>query len=100
MQYHNCQGNTSTRPIRTLPTTDTTNEIHVGGVVSEIQMYSDFKKLLKRDTLAKFRERYLGRILRVCAESTPNDLDPKFGLDVIMEVFDEVANGFHDDATL
>lgn len=90
MQYHNCQG--------VIPQPLTTNELTIGsGMMAEFQMYSDFKKLFKRDTLAKFRESFLDKLVDL-EQSTPLDSgDPLFGVDAIVEIFDDVAKGFHDD---
>lgn len=89
MQYHNCQG-VSPNPV-------TTNNTLGFGIMSEIQMYSDFKKLMKRDTLAKFRERFLDKLIDLEQDTPLDSGDPLFGVDAIVEVFDDVAKGFHDD---
>jgi hypothetical protein len=80
--YHQCPG-----PTRII-TTDSTN---LFGGLAEISAYSDFLKLLKRDTIAKFREQVIEKLLEI-EQNTPEDHVPiGFGFDVIEEVFDDVA---------
>jgi hypothetical protein len=69
------------------------------GMITDVTMYSDFKKLFKRDTLARFRKMFIGRLEEI--ERDMPDLDAvMFGIDSIQDVFDDVAKEFHDDSSL
>lgn len=96
MQYHQCSG----IPIRPQRVDPQVGDIQFGGMISEFQMYGDFKKLLKRDTLVKFRERFIGELDGIARKTEEQGEQPVFGIDVVESVFDEIARRFHDDASL
>lgn len=65
--------------------------------MAELMMYGDFKKLLKRDVLQKFRERFLDSL----ADIEERTVSPaSFDLGAIEDIFDDVAKGFYDDASV
>ena len=69
-------------------------------MMSDILMYDEFKKLFRKDTLSRFRERFLGRLADL-GQQTPKDSgDPVFGVDAIMDVFDDVAKGINFNSNL
>ena len=92
MQYHNCQGTTfPNQPLRFEPLT---TDLNVGwpGMMTDITMYSDFKKLFKRATLKTFRERFLPSI---------DDLDINGDiLDEIATIFDNVSRGVSEETSV
>jgi hypothetical protein len=100
MQYHNCQG--TTIPSQPLRMSDNTTEpvYDWPGMITDVTMYSDFKKLFKRDTLAKFRSRFEEKILEIEKLTPEEDGSPGFGIDAIMDIFDDVSDEFHDDNSL
>lgn len=95
MQYHACSG---TNPFKDI-TTDTIESIgfNSSGVMSEVMMYADFKRLLKRDTLARFREIFLSAMLEAEGNTPLDSGDVSFGVDAVIDIFDNVATTFRDD---
>lgn len=92
MQYHLCSG-TNPKPIGT--GTIETLDWGTNGMMSDIMMYGDFKKLFRKDTLAIFRERFINRLSEIEAGTPAESGFAGFGLDVIEDIFDDVAKGIN-----
>lgn len=93
MQYHACSG---TNPNQIGTGTLESIDFGRGGIVmSDWLMYTDLKRLLRSDTLAKFRENLLERLLDIEQDTLEHGPEAGFGIDVIMDVFDEVAKGIN-----
>lgn len=66
--------------------------------LADFSMYADFVKLLRRDTLRLMKERFLSRLQEI-EDATPEDSGfVGFGLDLIEEEFDNIADGVGDES--
>jgi hypothetical protein len=97
MQYHACTG---PQPQRIGTGTIEGIDWGTGGMMSDLMMYGDYKKLLRKDTLTIFRERFLESLLDLDQRTPVESGNSGLAIDAIMGIFDDVAKGINYNSDL
>lgn len=88
---HQCPG-------RVLDRITTNNTLF--GMMTEISAYADFVKLLRRDTLQQMKDLLVEKLLELEQETPTDSGFDGFGIDVIVDVFDDVAKSLRDKSSV